>query len=157
AWVAERVASAWEGGDLARVRVEACESLAQIGVPRVGADGLLRRIPEVLADTANGFQRTLGEQVDLDRLATDPHAQLVELNNGYEQLVRRLEALLKEKDTLALELQQANEELATLAATDPLTALPNKRSLMSALARDLALADRNRTSLALVILDVDFF
>jgi diguanylate cyclase len=99
----------------------------------------------------------LADQVDLDKLAADAHAQLVELNNGYERLVRKLEDLLKEKERLAQELQHANQELATLAATDALTGLPNKRAFAQAVARTLALADRNKSSVALVMMDIDHF
>jgi diguanylate cyclase (GGDEF)-like protein len=157
AWAAERVAAVWEGGDVARLRAAARETLLQLGLKQDTADGVLRRIPELVTQTASAFQRSVGDQIDLDQLQADAHAQLVELNQGYEQVVRRLEELLREKDALAAELKKANAELETLAATDALTGLPNKRSLMNALNRDLALADRTKTSLALVVADVDFF
>jgi GGDEF domain-containing protein len=62
-----------------------------------------------------------------------------------------------EKDQLTSELQRANSELANLAATDSLTQLPNKRSFNDVLARELALADRNATTLSLLMVDVDHF
>jgi diguanylate cyclase (GGDEF)-like protein len=68
-----------------------------------------------------------------------------------------LEILVAEKDKLTSELQRANSELANLAATDSLTQLPNKRSFNDVLARELAIADRNATTLSLLMVDVDHF
>ncbi len=87
----------------------------------------------------------------------DANRILFQMNRNYEGMLRRLETLLKEKEDLTQQLQAANERLATLAATDGLTGLLNKRSLEEALARDLARADRGQVSLGIVMLDVDFF
>jgi diguanylate cyclase (GGDEF)-like protein len=65
--------------------------------------------------------------------------------------------VLEEKERLAAELQRANTELAQQAASDGLTGLANKRALEQALARDLARADREKTVLSLVVVDVDHF
>ncbi len=157
AWAAERVAGAWEGGDASRIRAEARQALANLGVPAGATEDILRRLPDLVTSAATAFQRQIEQQIDLDQLAADAHAQLVDLNHGYEQLVRRLEALLKEKEQLAGDLQRANEVLATLAATDALTGLPNKRAFIEAIGRNLALADRNETNLALIVIDVDHF
>ena len=157
AWAAERVAGAWEGGDVARVRADALASILALGVTAEVAEDILRELPGLVTSAASGFERTIDAQADLQRLATDAHAQLVELNNGYEQLVRRLEALLAEKDALAVELGRANAALESLATTDALTALPNKRAFTQALQRDLARAARAGTGLAVLVMDIDFF
>ena len=59
----------------------------------------------------------------------------------------RLETLLAEKQALSDELLLANKELATVAATDALTGLR----------RDLSRAERSRTTMSLLLLDVDHF
>jgi diguanylate cyclase (GGDEF)-like protein len=79
------------------------------------------------------------------------------MNQSYEAMVRRLELLLAEKEELRAKLEAANEELQRLASTDALTGLPNKRSLEAAIVRDLARADRDKTWLSLVVVDVDHF
>jgi diguanylate cyclase (GGDEF)-like protein len=157
AWAAERVAAAWEGGDLALLEIEAGRALDALGIAPIDADQLMRAIPEHVAAMGVVFDRPVGEQTQLDQLAADAHAQLVELNNGYAELVRRLEALLAEKEELTRELRRANGELANLAATDSLTGLPNKRALSDALAREAAMADRSKSSLSVVMIDVDHF
>jgi diguanylate cyclase (GGDEF)-like protein len=81
----------------------------------------------------------------------------VELTHSYENVVRRLEILLKEKEELTLKLADANDQLERLARTDALTGLANKRALEEALYRDLSRADRDKTNLAVAIVDVDHF
>jgi diguanylate cyclase (GGDEF)-like protein len=103
------------------------------------------------------FERDLGAQLSIDELVLDANRRLVELNQNYEAIVRRLEALVAEKEHLTEQLRKANLELSTLAATDSLTDLPNKRAFLQALARDLARADREAKPISLVMLDVDFF
>jgi diguanylate cyclase (GGDEF)-like protein len=58
---------------------------------------------------------------------------------------------------VALENAIVRERVENLAATDGLTGLFNRRYFDSALARELARCDRNSTSLALLIADVDHF
>jgi diguanylate cyclase (GGDEF)-like protein len=157
AWGAEHVAAAWEGGHVKKIRTDAAHALGQIGVAPAAITDLMTKIPELVNATAAAFDRRVVSQPALDQLAADANAQLVEMNNTYAALVRRLEALVVEKDQLTAELQRANSELANLAATDGLTQLPNKRSFNEVLARELALADRNATPLSLVMVDVDHF
>jgi diguanylate cyclase (GGDEF)-like protein len=157
AWAAERVSAAWEGGHVKKIRADAVHAMTQIGVPPKSIDELMTKIPELVNATAAAFDRRVVGQPALDQLAADANAQLVEMNNTYAALVRRLEALVIEKDQLTKDLQRANSELASLAATDGLTQLPNKRSFNEVLARELALADRNATALSLVVVDVDHF
>lgn len=62
--------------------------------------------------------------------------------------------------TLRHGLKEKNRELEKLAGEDQLTRLPNRRSLMSQLARESARLDRhspNRDSLCISMLDVDHF
>jgi len=54
-------------------------------------------------------------------------------------------------------LREANERLKHLANTDELTGLPNRRSFLKALERELARADRYDQPLSVVLLDLDHF
>ncbi len=54
-------------------------------------------------------------------------------------------------------LREANSQLTTLAATDPLTGLANRRVFDEALAREVARRERNGNHLSLVMIDVDHF
>ncbi|WP_416310441.1 diguanylate cyclase [Pseudomonas sp. W03] len=55
------------------------------------------------------------------------------------------------------ELLKANRQLEVLASRDPLTGLQNRRSFDDRLAAELRRAQRERTPLALLLIDVDYF
>jgi diguanylate cyclase (GGDEF)-like protein len=157
AWCAERVAGAFEGGDVRAGRLDALAAMAQIGIPQSGTSDILDRIPALLGEAAAAFDRAIPAQEKLDALVLDANRRLVEMNNNYERVLVQLEQLIHEKDQLAAQLRRANEELATVAATDSLTGLPNRRAFEQALRRDLARAERSKEPLAVVMIDVDFF
>ena len=55
------------------------------------------------------------------------------------------------------ELEQAVSHLEQLAAIDELTGIPNRRTFDAAIAREWNRARREQTSIALLMIDVDFF
>ena len=69
------------------------------------------------------------------------------------QVVDRTEELV----TTNRELERAVEQLQTMAATDPLTGLCNRRAFDQAMDRAFAEAKRNSTDLACVMIDLDGF
>jgi diguanylate cyclase (GGDEF)-like protein len=156
-WLAERVAAIWEGGDVPSTQAEATRALVAAGVAAGEVSGLLAQIPELISEGAVAFGREVAPQRRVEELLLDVSRSLLEMNQSYESLVRRLETLLAEKEELSRKLAVLNDDLTRLASTDALTGLPNKRSLEQAITRDLARADRDKTWLALVVVDVDHF
>ncbi len=67
---------------------------------------------------------------------------------------RELESRVRERTS---ELQQANAKLERLALTDALTSLPNRRALLSMMAKEFDQGRRMHQELALVMFDVDHF
>lgn len=59
--------------------------------------------------------------------------------------------------TMAYELAEARAALANVAATDPLTGVGNRRKFFEFADRDLARSRREKTPIALVMLDIDHF
>jgi len=55
------------------------------------------------------------------------------------------------------ELEQSRARLAELATTDPLTKLKNRRSFFEHAEQHLVMAERYKTGLAVILLDIDFF
>ena len=139
------------------MRAEAIAALGGLGLNPTEADELVKSLPELVTDAAAAFQRDIGPQLDVDALSADAHRALVRLNLEYERLVSRLQALITEKEQLTEQLKRANLQLTELAATDPLTSLPNKRAFDEALMRDIARAKRHSIKLALLMVDVDYF
>jgi diguanylate cyclase (GGDEF)-like protein len=118
---------------------------------------MLEKLPGLVTEGGVAFEREVGPQKGVDQLLLDVSRSLLEMNQSYASMVRRLEQLLAEKEELSRKLEDANKELMRLASTDALTGLPNKRSLELAITRDLARADRDKTWLSLVVVDVDHF
>jgi diguanylate cyclase (GGDEF)-like protein len=157
AWAAERVAAVWEGGDIPAAQAEAARAMVSIGLSDRDVIDVFEQVPTLVTDGASAFEREVGMQQGVDKLLLDVSRGLLEMNQSYEAMVRRLELLLTEKEELSRKLEEANGELQRLASTDALTGLPNKRSLEAAIVRDLARADRDKTWLSLVVVDVDHF
>lgn len=64
---------------------------------------------------------------------------------------------IKERETTEGKLRQAKQQLEALAAEDSLTGLSNRRSFDAALQTEFERALRNRSSLGLIMIDVDRF
>jgi diguanylate cyclase (GGDEF)-like protein len=164
AWLAERLAGVFEGGDPASLHGEAVEAGGKLKLNPIVVEEILMRIPEAVKQLATEMDHEVGPQVPLETVLRDANTFLVELNRNYVEVVARLERMLSEKEQLAQQLAEsnrrleaANEQLSSLARTDGLTGLSNHRAFAEALERDLARTDRSRTPLSLVVLDVDHF
>jgi diguanylate cyclase (GGDEF)-like protein len=72
------------------------------------------------------------------------------------ELLARVKIQIKIK-TLQDSLRQSNLRLQELAATDPLTGLANRRTLMDCLDREFRRSQRNGSPLSLLMVDVDHF
>lgn len=156
-WLAERVAGVFETGAVGRAREQVYKLAVELGVPAARMDGLFQELPVRVEHLAATFEREVGPQPDLNQLRDDANARLVEMNYQYEETVATLRRVLEEKESLAKRLEELNLVLATQAATDALTGLPNRRALEQVLARDLARAERTGEPLSVVLLDVDHF
>mgnify|MGYP001026651021 FL=1 len=131
----------------------------------------VQRIAAHLAAVGPG---NLGQALRLER-PEHPQDELGQLQAGVNQLQASLASHLERqrryeqelgqhRDHLARlvaerteELQSANARLQSLARTDPLTGLPNRRHFDETKAVELRRARRNGQSLALLICDIDAF
>lgn len=157
AWLAERVAGVFETGAVGQSREQVCKWGVDVGIAAARMDVLFRELPARVQHLAATFEREVGPQPDLHQLRDDANARLVEMNRQYEETVATLRRVLEEKEALARQLEELNRVLATQAATDALTGLPNRRALEQVLVRDLARAERSGDPLSVVLLDVDHF
>jgi len=115
----------------------------------IKSDPELERIFVIIASArGEGLMRAEGIEIGADDYLVkpiEPKELMARLRNGL--MLRRLQAELEEK----------NRELARLAATDPLTELPNRRSFDRNLEREIQGARRHGDPLALILLDIDEF
>jgi diguanylate cyclase (GGDEF)-like protein len=70
---------------------------------------------------------------------------------------RRLAAVLAEQVALALGNLKLRESLRNQSICDPLTGLFNRRYMEESLEREFSRANRNKTSLAIIMMDIDHF
>jgi diguanylate cyclase (GGDEF)-like protein len=124
-----RVVQAIEGGQVDR------------RLPVVGRDEIAS-----VSSAVNGMLDTIVGLLDETRRQRDELASAEEL----KQLHRELEAKHQA-------LNEANARLAALATTDPLTGLPNHRSLMSRVEEELSRTRRTGEQCALLFIDIDHF
>ena len=156
-WVAERVAARFESGDSAQLLQEARAAAEVLGLSGAKVDEVMDQVPALAAAAAKGLGCDNIDEKVIGATLVDVNRGLTELNQSYEVMVRRLEALITEKEALAKNLAEANLRLEAMAMSDPLTGLANRRAVEAALSRDLARADREGNWLSIVSLDVDHF
>ncbi|HEY8944205.1 MAG TPA: diguanylate cyclase, partial [Polyangiaceae bacterium] len=156
-WLAERIAGVWECSEVTQARAIALEGCLRLGLDDEDLSRVVQRLPELVTAAGGAFDRDVGAQRSYENLMVDVNRGLVELTHTYENVVRRLEVLLNEKEELTKKLADANDQLERLARTDALTGLANKRALEEALTRDLSRADRDKTNLSVAVVDVDHF
>jgi diguanylate cyclase (GGDEF)-like protein len=132
AWLTELAAGVFENGDAVKSRSQ-------------------------LVVAAHRFGRDIGPQLSVDALLRDTNEAMGELSRNYAEVVSKLEALIAEKEQLVKALKSTDEKYANVALTDSASGLPNGRAFRDSLKRDLARADRSRTHIGLVLLEIDSF
>jgi diguanylate cyclase (GGDEF)-like protein len=157
AWLGESLAAIFESPDVERARLTAVAQARKIGLGASHVAAIIDALPSQVASVADALDSNVGEMLDLDALRNDAGRLLSEINQQYEGVIRKLGELLAEKEKLTAELRKANEALASMARTDALTGLPNRRALEDELQRSAARSARDNTWLSLLVLDVDHF
>jgi diguanylate cyclase (GGDEF)-like protein len=76
---------------------------------------------------------------------------------GHEELINALRAAKRRADEAVDRLRAANEDLARLAATDPLTGVANRRHFIARSESELTRSKRSGMPLSLLALDLDHF
>jgi diguanylate cyclase (GGDEF)-like protein len=98
--------------------------------------------------------RTIARALLLER----SHEQLLEeLRRLNLELEQRVHTRTLELEQVLLQLQQKNQLLEKLAATDPLTGLPNRRAIDSIARNELQRRVRTGAPIALLMIDADHF
>ena len=103
------------------------------------------------------FEIEPGDMRPYSQMLQEANEELGRLNLSYEQLVIELKEAKEKSERLANELKKANLRLNDLAYTDALTGLYNHRYFQDTLSRELARASRYRSSVSLLIFDLDHF
>lgn len=157
AWLGECIAGVFENPAVERARDTAIAQAQKIGVRAGQVSAILSALPTQVAEVAEALSSDVGELLDLEALRNDAGRLLADINQQYEGVIVKLRQLLEEKEALTEELRRANEALASLARTDALTGLLNRRALEDELGRAAARAARDGSWLSVLVMDVDHF
>ncbi len=148
--------------------LSATDKRAALGAARAGlareanldaetVDQLVDQVSASVDEVAGELGFRVGRQPTMEEILSQANAGLVELNLTYEEVVRRLERTLAEKEELAQQLAARNRELEQLSITDALTNLPNRRALSGRLTYELGRIAGSGGSIAFVMGDLDRF
>jgi diguanylate cyclase (GGDEF)-like protein len=132
---------------------------AQPGLPvvYVTGEGVLARAVEAIRRGAYDYVVKAGDYLFTLPVIVEKNLAQARLKRENADLHRQLEATLAEVRDKNEQLEQAVTNLETMAATDPLTGLANRRSLGLSLDRRFADTRRRAGSLAVVMIDLDGF
>ncbi len=98
-----------------------------------------------------------GDMKPYSQMLQEANEELGRLNLSYEQLVIELRDAKEKSERLANELKDANSRLNDLVYIDALTGLYNHRYFQECLSNELARAARYKTTVSLILFDIDFF
>jgi len=120
-------------------------------------DAILDELPGRVEEAAGALGLRVKEQPRLADVMRDANKRLVEENMDYQELTRRLERTIAEKERLAEQLKEALKELEMLAYYDSLTNLVNRRRFQEVFPAEIARHARNGKAISLVMVDLDKF
>ncbi len=120
-------------------------------------EGVVEEIAEEMRKSSKDLQIPIGDQPTMADLMSSANEALININVSYEELTRKLQQLLSEKEQLTRKLKTSNEALRRLAATDMLTGVSNRRAFSEMLTQALAAIPATRRPMSLVMMDIDHF
>jgi diguanylate cyclase (GGDEF)-like protein len=109
-----------------------------------------------LTRLTEGAARVAGGDLSVE-IATDPPREIGRLATMFNTMVAYLREAQQELTSVNLALNERNQSLETLSATDVLTGLHNRRRMRDALNAEVARHQRNGRSFSILMVDVDHF
>ena len=154
---AELIASVFSCTNRVAALTEARRQLAaNAGLDQVEVDGLISATGDHVQEAAANLGINVGAQPSLEDILMEANRGLLEMNLSYEEVVKKLEIALAEKDAMARELEARNRMLEQLSLTDALTGLPNRRAFWGRLTYELGRTSRGG-SMIMLVADIDHF
>ncbi len=144
------------------VQTNAADGTVQVAERAIGALELTAPLAELVTDLAEAMEAAsrdlqirIGRPPTWDELMTRANGTLLSVNTSLDELNRKLEKALEERDTALRELERANEMFQTMARTDPLTQLANRRAFTEE--SQMTAGNPDEVPFALLMLDLDHF
>jgi diguanylate cyclase (GGDEF)-like protein len=109
-----------------------------------------------LTRLTEGAARVAGGDLSVE-IATDPPREIGRLATMFNTMVTYLREAQQELTSVNLALNERNQSLEAISATDALTGLHNRRRMLDALNAEVARHGRHGRSFSIVMVDVDHF
>lgn len=97
------------------------------------------------------------KRIEYEKDILQTQTRLEELYKATNEANNKLEILHKEYEIKQQELISLNEQLETMASTDPLTGLKNRRFLQDSLLANIVLFQQTKAPFSLLMIDIDHF
>ncbi len=123
----------------------------------VTGDGVLENAIAAIRRGAYDYVVKAGDYLFAIPLVVEKNLALHRIKRENLRLQAELERTLEQVRLKNRQLEEAVRQLETVAATDPLTGLANRRAFEAALERSFAEAQRHVHDLALIMIDLDGF
>jgi len=157
-WLSDRMSSIYHGSRCAEQLKDIHRTLQRsYGFNEEDISKIIDAVAEKTVEILSYFEIDAGNMKPYSQLLIDANEALGKMNISYEQLILELKRSKESVETLAIELQSANEKLRELATKDGLSGLYNHRYFQEALEKEINRSLRNETTLSLVLLDIDNF
>ncbi|MEM8781362.1 MAG: diguanylate cyclase [Planctomycetota bacterium] len=123
----------------------------------VTAENILANAIEAIRNGAYDYVVKAGDYLFSIPVVVEKNLELWRIKRDNQQLQQRLAETLEEVNIKNEQLRQAVDRLETVAATDPLTGLANRRSLNESMEQRFAESQRSENDLAVLMMDLDGF
>jgi diguanylate cyclase (GGDEF)-like protein len=130
---------------------------SDVPVVFVTGEGILENAIQAIRRGAYDYIVKAGDYLFGVPLTVEKNLAIWRTKQENEQLQEQLAETLNEVRIKNTQLEDAVRKLKTMAATDPLTGLVNRRAFAQAMTRAFAHAERASQSLACIMLDLDGF
>lgn len=123
----------------------------------VTGENILANAIEAIRNGAYDYVVKAGDYLFSIPVVVEKNLELWRIKHDNERLAQKLAETLEEVNIKNEQLRQAVQRLETVAATDPLTGLANRRSLNESMEQRFAESKRMQQDLAVLMMDLDGF
>jgi len=157
-WLADRMSSAYHGARCADKINDINNTLGQVyGFTDADIGRIIDAVANKSVAILSYFDIDAGDMKPYSQLLLEANEELGKLNISYDQLILELKRSKERAESLAVELQQANEKLRELATKDGLTGLYNHRHFQEIMVKEIVRSVRYKKPLTMLLLDIDHF
>ena len=137
--------------------VSLLERRPDLPVVLVTAESILENAIAAIRKGAYDYVLKAGDYLFAIPVIVEKNMALWGIKQENARLNAKLTQTLEQVNVKNKQLEQAVQQLQTMAATDPLTGLANRRAFNQALARTFADAHRHHHDLSVIMVDMDHF